>query len=93
MRENVGKLDRATRSVVGPSLILAGVSVLGGARGRPLGLLSMIAGATILESAITRVCPLNAALKVDTRSPQQKLQDSEDTIESTAYDLAKLVGL
>jgi hypothetical protein len=67
MKENVGTADRAIRSVLGPALVLAGYARLGGRHGNPLGLAAMIAGTLVLESAITRVCPVNAMAGVDTR--------------------------
>ncbi len=67
MQENVGTADRAVRSVVGPALMAAGYTWLGGREGRAEGLAAMVAGALIIESAITKVCPTNAALGIDTR--------------------------
>lgn len=67
MKENVGTADRIVRSVAGPALIAAGYARLGGRHGQPAGLAAMMAGALVVESAVTRVCPLNAALGIDTR--------------------------
>lgn len=67
MRENVGDTDRVIRAVAGPALVLAGLTRFGAARGRTTGLAVMIAGALIIESAITRVCPMNSILGIDTR--------------------------
>jgi uncharacterized membrane protein len=67
MKENVGDTDRAIRALVGPALVAAGVTRLGGRLGRTGGMAAVVGGALILESAITRVCPLNAAMGVDTR--------------------------
>jgi uncharacterized membrane protein len=72
MQENVGKVDRIIRSVVGPSLMLMGFRRLGGRAGRPMGLASMIGGALIVESAITKVCPLNEAMGIDTRRRSER---------------------
>jgi Protein of unknown function (DUF2892) len=66
MRENVGGWDRGARAVAGPALLALGYTRLGGGRGAAAGLLAMLAGALITETAITRVCPLNEALNVDT---------------------------
>ncbi|XYI02577.1 DUF2892 domain-containing protein [Sorangium sp. So ce1128] len=44
-----------------------GATALGGLKGRPGGLVALVAGALIVESAITRVCPVNRLLGVDTR--------------------------
>ncbi|WP_437931232.1 DUF2892 domain-containing protein [Sorangium sp. So ce291] len=67
MQENVGTLDRTARLVAGPLLMGLGATALGGLRGRPGGLVALVAGALIVESAITRVCPVNRLLGVDTR--------------------------
>ncbi len=66
MKENVGHTDRALRSVAGPALLALGLTSLGARRGRLAGLLALIGGALITETAITRVCPLNEALGIDT---------------------------
>jgi len=67
MIENVGDRDRVVRSIVGPALVGLGYTVMRGRRGRASGIATIVAGALILESAITRVCPLNAMLGIDTR--------------------------
>lgn len=66
MRENVGGADRALRAVAGPALLALGYGRWGGGGGRLTGLLAMLGGALITETAITRVCPLNEAMGVDT---------------------------
>ena len=66
MRENVGGADRALRAVAGPALLALGYARLGGGSGRLPGLLAMLGGALITETAITRVCPLNEAMGIDT---------------------------
>ena len=66
MRENVGGADRAMRALAGPALMLLGYTKWGGGEGAPVGLLLMLGGALVTETAITRVCPLNEALGVDT---------------------------
>ena len=66
MRENVGGADRVTRAAAGPALLALGYGRWGGASGSLSGLLAMLAGALITETAITRVCPLNEALGIDT---------------------------
>ena len=65
MRENVGGADRVARAVAGPALMALGFGRWGGNSGSALGLLAMLSGALIAETAITRVCPLNEALGVD----------------------------
>ena len=65
MKENVGRKDRIARSVIGPALMILGFTWIG-RRTRWPGLLALVAGTAVLESAVTRVCPLNAAIGVDT---------------------------
>lgn len=77
MKENVGPLDRMMRAVVGPGLLALGYAKLGGNRGALPGLLAMIGGTLITESAITRVCPINALLGLDTRPQRQRIRDLE----------------
>lgn len=67
VKENVGTTDRIIRSIAGPALVLAGYLRLGGKAGDPTGLAVMIAGVLLIESAITRVCPVSAAAGIDTR--------------------------
>jgi hypothetical protein len=67
MKENVGTTDRAIRSILGPALVVAGFTRLGGRSGRLVGLAAIIAGTLVIESAITRVCPVNAVAGIDTR--------------------------
>lgn len=67
MKENVGKKDRLVRIIIAPALIGLGYTVLGGNKGRLGGLAAIMAGTLIAESAITKVCPVNALLGVDTR--------------------------
>jgi uncharacterized membrane protein len=74
MKENVGNRDRWMRSIVGPAMLAIGYSVLRGRRGRLPGLATMIGGALVAESAVTRVCPLNAALGIDTRERRWPLR-------------------
>ena len=69
MRENVGGLDRRVRLVAGPALMAFGFTRLGGRDGTIPGLLALLGGALITETAITRVCPLNEVLGVDTAGP------------------------
>lgn len=77
MKENVGTIDRALRGIMGPSLIFLGYTRWGGHNGHPPGLLAMMAGTAIMESAVTRVCPLSHALGVDTREPALVKKDRE----------------
>ncbi len=75
MRENVGRKDRMARTVAGPALMALGYGWWGGNRGDLPGLVAIVAGTTLVESAITRVCPLNALFGIDTRSPEEKRED------------------
>lgn len=67
MKENVGKEDQILRSFGGTALLALGYTKLGGKNGKILGLGAMIIGALILESAVTKVCPVNAALGINTK--------------------------
>lgn len=67
MRENVGNRDKMVRSIVGPALIGLGYTYFKGRHGNLGGLASIVAGTLIFESAITRTCPVNALLGVDTK--------------------------
>ncbi|CAN5651875.1 hypothetical protein BH23GEM8_BH23GEM8_19790 [soil metagenome] len=67
MKENVGGADQLLRTVIGPALITLGLTRLGARSGSTAGLLALLGGALLLESAITRTCPVNAALQIDTR--------------------------
>jgi len=66
MRENVGRNDQIVRSIVGPALLLVGYNVLGGKEGRAAGLAAMLAGGMITETAMTRTCPVNEWLGINT---------------------------
>ncbi len=74
MKENVGPEDRLLRSLAGPALLAAGYTWLGGQEGRSVGLAAMIGGTLVIESAITKVCPLNAVLGIDTRRKRSFLE-------------------
>lgn len=67
MQENVGGIDYAGRWVLGPVLVGTALTKLGATKGRPAGLAALVGGALVIESAITRTCPLNAVLGIDTR--------------------------
>jgi hypothetical protein len=66
MKENVGQTDQTLRAFVGPLLLIVGYTLLGGRRGKAGGLSVMLAGALTTETAITRTCPLNEFLGIDT---------------------------
>ena len=78
MKENVGRIDRAIRAVVGPALMVLGYTVLEGRRGRAQGLAAIVVGTGIVESAITGVCPVNKLLGLDTRSALERERDERD---------------
>ncbi len=73
MRENVGRSDQIVRGILGPAFFVVGLSQL--RVGSWLGLLGVVAGALVTESAVTRVCPVSTALGLDTRSTMEKTQD------------------
>ncbi len=75
MKENVGTIDRIARSIIGPTLMVVGYKRLGGDRGELAGLATIVAGAALVESAITRVCPLNALFGIDTRRKERAVRD------------------
>lgn len=68
MQENVGSTDAVARAVVGGALTYVAVRELGPQKLRWAALLAL--GALLVESAITRVCPVNHLLKLDTRNWQ-----------------------
>ena len=80
MKENVGTTDRVIRSIVGPGLIALGYTRLGGSEGRLAGLLAMMGGVAVVESAITRTCPVNGLLGLDTREPELVWEDLGDQV-------------
>jgi hypothetical protein len=65
MQENVGNTDRLLRIGIGASLATVGILRIRSGRLGPALLLA--SGALLLESAITRVCPINGLLGIDTR--------------------------
>jgi hypothetical protein len=66
MKENVGRKDRNMRRIVGPLLLLMGYRMWNAKRRRTLALATIVAGSMVSETAVTRVCPLNALLGIDT---------------------------
>jgi hypothetical protein len=75
MQENVGREDQLLRLVVGPALAGVGVGLLGGGRGSAAGLAAVVAGVLVAESGITRTCPLNHLLGIDTRDAGLRARD------------------
>jgi hypothetical protein len=66
MQENVGNVDRWLRMVVGGAALLGATRALW-TRGAIAPGLLLAGGAILLETAVTRYCPVNAALGLDTR--------------------------
>ncbi|HYQ02615.1 MAG TPA: DUF2892 domain-containing protein [Polyangiaceae bacterium] len=66
MQENVGHTDRLLRIGIGASLATMGLLRLRSGRLGPA--LIFASGALLLESAITRVCPVKSLLGIDTRA-------------------------
>jgi uncharacterized membrane protein len=81
MKENVGHADRMMRLVLGPALMGIGVGMMG--RGGLTGVVTLVAGVLVLESGITRTCPLNHLAGIDTREPELRAKD-ETAAASTA---------
>lgn len=77
MRENVGRVDQSFR--VALSGLLGALAVAKYRKGaRPLVPAALfVASSLVLESAITRVCPMNRLLGIDTRSKKERERDSE----------------
>ncbi len=80
MQENVGSKDRLARSIVGPALMAMGYIRWGGDRGEVGGLTAIVAGTMLVESAVTRVCPLNALFGLDTREPELVQRDLQAVV-------------
>lgn len=80
MKENVGNKDRLIRAVVGPALIGIGYLALGGNKGKLTGLSAIVGGSLLVESALTRVCPVNAFLGIDTREKKSPLKRIKEVI-------------
>ena len=73
MKTNVGGYDRLARLVAGPVLLVVGLASLGGlltlaagTAGVALGGLLALAGMILTVTALTRTCPLNSLLGLDT---------------------------
>jgi hypothetical protein len=86
MQENVGRTDRIVRSIVGPAVAGFGIDQL--RRGNlVLGGIGIAVGALVTESAVTRVCPMNALLGIDTRSQVGALRKSLKTFQKQTRDV------
>lgn len=80
MKENVGNKDRLVRALVGPALIGIGYLALGGKKGKLSGIGAIVDGSLLVESALTRVCPVNGFLGIDTREKKSPLKRIKDVI-------------
>lgn len=92
MRENVGNVDRIARSLLGPLLMLAAYTRLGAREGRLPGLIGFVAGALVIESAVTRVCPVNALLGLDTRTSRERIRDFRADIDEQSERIVSEYG-
>jgi hypothetical protein len=89
MNKNVGMVDRAARFAIGPALVLLGYSRLCGQEGRlSWGLLPLVAGVSMIQSAVTRVCPMSAMLGIDSRTTEEKIRDKNIDVEKDLTSLA-----
>lgn len=66
MKENVGGAELVVRSIAGPALLAAGLTVLGARQGKPAGLGALIWGAMVTETAMTKTCSVNGLLSRNT---------------------------
>jgi hypothetical protein len=66
MKENVGGWDRRIRSIAGPILLGVGTRMLTRRKSPIGGVAAMLAGAMLSQTAMTRVCPMSAALGINT---------------------------
>lgn len=83
MKENVGRVDQIGRFLAGPALMALGYGKFGGSEGDIGGLAAMISGALVVESAITRTCPINGLIGLDTRSESEVEEDLRKTVISS----------
>lgn len=73
MQENIGRVDQVIRGLVGATFLALGYKVFGAQRGKVGGLISMIAGALVTESALTRVSFFNRLFRIDSRKLDRKV--------------------
>lgn len=90
MKENVGRIDRIARAIVAPGLVALGYTRLRGCRGNLPGIAVMMAGAMLFETAITRVCPLNALFGVDTRTKRERARDLQEQLQASNIEMATI---
>jgi|GEM_PF-3432922 len=80
MKENVGGMDQTIRGIFGPLLVMTSYSRLKSGKGGLLSGLGMILGTALTETAMTRVCPLNKLMGMDSRSPLEAARDREQCL-------------
>lgn len=85
MKENVGTEDRIVRSLAGPALFGIGYTRLKGRNGKAAGLATMLFGALLIESAITKVCPLNAMLGINTQQKKGWLSRLSNSFQQVVF--------
>lgn len=91
MQENVGRIDRIARGLVGKTLAVLGAVQL--RRHNPgLGAIGIAAGAILLHSAITRVSVTYALLGLDSRSEVERLRDSRNALQAATALVAERYG-
>jgi hypothetical protein len=90
MRENVGRIDRIVRTVIGARLLAGGL--WGGLKGHRTAVFGVALGGFLLESALTRVCPVSTLFGFDTRSTEERIRDFRGDVneqsERIAHDYA-----
>jgi hypothetical protein len=86
MRENVGRIDRLVRTVIGARFMLHGLA--GVVRGRRSAAFAVAAGGFLLESALTRVCPVSTLLGIDTRSTEERIRDFRGDVNEQSERIA-----
>lgn len=75
MTENVGRTDQAARALAGATLLGLGARWLARDDGWRAALASL-AGGILVETAITRTCPLNAVFGIDSRTNAERIEDA-----------------
>jgi hypothetical protein len=86
MQENVGNVERWGRAALGSALLAGSISAI--LRKRPTAAAALGAtGAVLLETAITRVCPVNAMLGIGARA-RASLQQERARALGTHRDFA-----
>ena len=90
MRENVGRIDRIVPTLIGARLRAGGH--WGGLKGHRTAVFGVALGGFLLESALTRVCPVSTLFGVDTRSTEERIRDFRGDVneqsERIAHDYA-----